>query len=975
MSSAREDIIKKFCNTSLTFEQLASEVRIEDFVDLRRDAFKGCVLFGVNVRTSSNLENVFPFFYSSINQRLEIKVAPGWTLPKFSDKFGIEDLSFIAINDMDSLSIVLQGGFVDRDREIIEFLSNDNSFVKEQLKVLQQHSENKIFYYWVASADYDISREGAFLANILAVSDCREDIEQCKSRYLALCKLIFLLKARYSFEIEREKNKESIKSAVAAIMTRNMSHNLGSHYLYYTKTHLEKLAKVGGNLGPDLRGASRVLGYMQARMDYLATVISNDRYPYGGVNFKSQIYDELTIDDFSKRHFKDNIKSINEEDKNRIWYNTHSKKIQEVYKKAHEIDKNSKNIDEYKKNVRSYLEGLSSISHDIDAILGNGKTQRTTNFLLANLIKSENFTRSDIMDNLDVTQDRNLMLRVLYKGKGDNLFLEFTGNADVIEEENDVKQKLSRMSFALPGGVMSCHAFFNVVENFIRNSAKYMQDSFKENTNLVVTIAVEYKTVEDIDSYEFTIFDNKQNAYDSIITDEKLTASLVKTIREKLGSLKILDENNKIEKNNKGFKEMLFSTIWMRSYKFIGEETNSSNTTYSDILTKIHSAADGKEKLYLITNYAFDVLAVREKELKDGKELEINLDDECIDSNKYNFGIRFSLPEYKHSFAFDCEGDESSIKNACLKIFGEIVEVEGDDVIKSMRNYFPRIILKDDNLSNTEKLHKILMQRFGEDFDKYLLSFGEDKERNEIVDDQYKIYMERHLSTKEGDNHFAKFKEYAYADSVSGGNFTITLNDWFKKWYDSGRDIQTEEYYNVLKIKEAALTRITIIDERLWDDMDKYGDIKSKELSLRNIRVLNYIENKEVHKVGDLMSIFKGNTFNNSKLYECDETHFLSIHLGLVEKIVKESPLFNAENMSIDQRTELLMNHLKSTFGKNAYISVHSGRGNFSAELENSLKHYPFIGMAALENAYNNSKYLLAQLFYSTVYYGKGALN
>ena len=87
-------------------------------------------------------------------------------------------------------------------------------------------------------------------------------------------------------------------------MTRNMSHNLGSHYLHYTKTQLEQLAKKGGEFGPDIRGAARVMGYMQGRMEYLATLVSGDRYPYGCVNFKSQIFDELTIDDFSKRHFE-----------------------------------------------------------------------------------------------------------------------------------------------------------------------------------------------------------------------------------------------------------------------------------------------------------------------------------------------------------------------------------------------------------------------------------------------------------------------------------------------------------------------------------------------------------------------------------------------------------------------------------------------------------------------------------------------
>ena len=98
-------------------------------------------------------------------------------------------------------------------------------------------------------------------------------------------------------------NKKAITSAVSAIMSRNMSHNLGSHYLYYTKNYLMDLSRKSGEKRADIRGAAKVLGYMQARMDYLATVISNDRYPNGSVNFKSQIYDELTIDDFSKRHF------------------------------------------------------------------------------------------------------------------------------------------------------------------------------------------------------------------------------------------------------------------------------------------------------------------------------------------------------------------------------------------------------------------------------------------------------------------------------------------------------------------------------------------------------------------------------------------------------------------------------------------------------------------------------------------------
>jgi len=70
---------------------------------------------------------------------------------------------------------------------------------------------------------------------------------------------------------------------------------------------------------------------------------------------------------------------------------------------------------------------------------------------------------------------------------------------------------------------------------------------------------------------------------------------------------------------------------------------------------------------------------------------------------------------------------------------------------------------------------------------------------------------------------------------------------------------------------------------------------------------------------------------------------------------------------------------IKEYFGgentESLYIAIHSGRGNYSAELEGPLSTYPFITLSALENAYNNSKYQLTQLLYNTVYIGKGLAN
>ena len=112
-------------------------------------------------------------------------------------------------------------------------------------------------------------------------------------------------------------------------------------------------------------------------------------------------------------------------------------------------------------------------------------------------------------------------------------------------------------------------------------------------------------------------------------------------------------------------------------------------------------------------------------------------------------------------------------------------------------------------------------------------------------------------------------------------------------------------------------------------------------------------------------------------------THFLTIHLGLIEKILKSDRANDicgekGDNALSEERVVKFMNGLKKVFTFphcQLHICIHSGRGNYSSELAGPLKEYPFISLAALESSFNNSKYLLAQLFYNTVYIGKGEIN
>lgn len=726
--------------------------------------------------------------------------------------------------------------------------------------------------------------------------------------------------------------KESIKSAISAIMSRNMSHNLGSHYMYYTKAYLENMAIAAGDIAPDIRGAAKVLGYVQARMDYLATVISNDKYPYGAVNFKSQIYDELTIDDFSHRHF-----------------------------------------------------------------LGD-KNKRTTNFLLTNLIYSENFTRPDVRsdEKIESSCDK-LFLHIKYSPDGEK-YNSFTGtwheiSIDWVDEEvekaqrnkllplptitseQDTKNLLSSLSIALPGGSMSCHAFFNVVENFIRNSAKYLRNDVDKKNGLICTLAIR-PNVDNKKFVDIIIFDNKKNA--NKIVDKENNITLHEQITRKLSSLVVIDEQNKISKEDKGFKEILFSSIWMRSYMF-------GDKTYADIVAEINQVASGDKKLNLIEKYGFSLVKVLENSA--GDISIFSRSEQCNDDA--NLGLLITLPTYNQIEQFSLTGDRTKDINAMLNTMADIVEVDNDFLQSEFCHVFTHSLFDEMKMcKNTlEKYRFVIKQRFP-DIEKYSLSFGEKAvqelsyEHTENNNKNYCIYFCRHMDTQ---RKASEFEGYAYADSISGGNFTITMLDLFRNGIKGGIYINDEDEIFALKIKESALTRITLIDERL------YNSTKESEypwLGLRNIRILNYDDNSDLTNNQSLSTIFIGSSFVDKK----EQTHFLSIHLGLIEKILKNSNHVNTfidkklgtdytkiSNLLSYERVKEFMNLLRDFFGgndsDNLFIAVHSGRGNYSKELEGPLCRYPFISLSALENAYKNSKFQLAQLLYNTVYIGKGLAN
>ena len=307
--------------------------------------------------------------------------------------------------------------------------------------------------------------------------------------------------------LELLKNKariESIKSAKAAIMSRNISHNLGSHVMAYMKHDLSSVedmlnngvlkeacpsdgfpkTAINNKELPYLVGLGRFISYLQERQDYIATV-STDFIPYPSiVNFKDSIYDELNPDYRFQRHDK--------------W---------EGHKPA--------------------------------------------NILLENIAKSEGLSRKRLDGNL-VQDENNIIIKY---GEFDGL--NYEGNKDY--------DKLRDWNFSLPGGIMGRQAIFSIVENVIRNAAKH--GSRETGSNLIVSFDIIDPMTDMVKDERYSLAEDIRDLYIvKLTTNTSINETGFNKIQDALKD-SLVGENGQLKQSNKGIKEMQISAAWLRGIK------------------------------------------------------------------------------------------------------------------------------------------------------------------------------------------------------------------------------------------------------------------------------------------------------------------------------------------------------------------------------------------------------------------------
>lgn len=351
---------------------------------------------------------------------------------------------------------------------------------------------------------------------------------------------------------ERKQRQRNLTTSVfrsvrAAIMSRNLSHNIGSHVLSYLKIQLSNVGNIVNNQLlsdlvnlnswnansenqitvdatklelPFLVGLGHFISLLQERQDYIATIATDYIPCFTPVDFKEAIFDGLNPDYKWIRHKEDPERE---------------------------------------------------------------KGRHPKNILLEYIARSEGLTREESED----------------LGK-----LEFLYGYDIEKNDGNIEWKsikgdapkeidfMRGKQISLPGGMMGRQAIFSIIENIIRNAAKH-EIRKKDMKDLNITLGlidgdmVANGTTKGLSTELLEKFKGKQHVSDywflSISYPAANTKELKKSLENKLNT-PFMNEDFDMDETNKGMKEIIISAAFLRRQSNLNGENikeivNSLTTT------------------------------------------------------------------------------------------------------------------------------------------------------------------------------------------------------------------------------------------------------------------------------------------------------------------------------------------------------------------------------------------------------------
>jgi hypothetical protein len=731
---------------------------------------------------------------------------------------------------------------------------------------------------------------------------------------------------------EWERKQMATKSAVAAIMSRNMSHNLGSHVITHTRYQIDELSNSQNDeLAKRLNGLTSLLQYIQERQDFIAVIANNEKYSKGPLNFKNAVFDFLAMDGPAERH-------------------------------------NHTDSDPLKK-VRNYLLNNIVSSEGIYRSDFENENNKTDIPIELQIVKYNNDSFSvfkSLQKNQDGDNFNDLLLSVPYGLNGRQALLTIIENI-VRNSAKHNKENLNLKNFNKENPLM----FSIIFKDENNNEYSIVISDNKKNFTEVLPVLEKEQVIE---IKEDRI---KVRSLD-IIGDKNEIDVKNKGIKEILICLSWLKNREYFEIQEEGKNDELLQIVGINEnfeifykdepnqylslgYKFTIEKylleyvINSGEekeTIPSAFMYKCNEKLDEFKKIYtriVKKDSEEDVVEIFEKDLKERlgiDELPILL--VCEKNNEIKEG------DYKKVLRY-AEKEAGELDKKMFKKYGE--NYNKLPQIKYIPHY--ETLFKETKKQTKEFIELKRNEKFKEGIS------GSNYTHNLIRKslkklDYLKIVEAAYTKVAIVDERI--FKKY---DGLICPVEEDILKTFFRE-INSVSEFATYHEKIVPKYKEKIIEFENIeqklcldgIDQKLWVARDNFDKFKVEFLKKNDLKKFNY---KEEYLKGKNIFIFNCNkegqlidlSGNITKDFSPD---FLSIHLTLLEAIEVDK----------DKGTEQKLEKLKENLSANSKtkICVHSGRGG----LANIQDIVSFMPLAGVDWALDNCKYVLSELFYGMKY-------
>ena len=551
-------------------------------------------------------------------------------------------------------------------------------------------------------------------------------------------------------------------------------------------------------------------------------------------------------------------------------------------------------------------------------------------------------------------------------------------NGKPLNEQNDI-------AVAFPSDVLANQAFYNIIENIIRNTAKHASIGRNKNENDCVTFTIDFSDDDDFPEYrEYYCVEIDNGVKESNIE------SLVKEQNRQIND-SILDEHNNLRTRGLGLIEMESSAAFLRQiniskidsyiYGFNdNDEYHNDEHTTLTILRAINKGGNLGYRFFLPKPK--DILFVGDWGINSNQKALFNYGLFIVGTEQFVQDMK-SGKSYAHQFlvyndSITKEAEELLSENNVCKTLLPIRKLKFNHEESTK---ITKILIDADKDNPTPRLKELIWNHYYKTIIKGEL-INPDNSKIRIdgkidVDDEGEPVPNHVVFLNHGYNNNHQNK---WSQAIDGGNPEITAHP-MEAWVEnlsSHSSTKLPEFQtlsigrnpisnylakieNVERIKqeifEAYHNRVVVIDERIQDHQSKGVEGSSDAKYGGPIPVSSLFKSTNV-LVPDASTIpLAPKEFNQSlveKVEEYIETNIRNamvlIHYGILERMYKNDE-------------DLITNKLNKWSDMAKRLVVTSGRGSHSLELPPSVC---FVDLSSVLYAFveNRNKYIINYLLH-----------